>query len=94
MNQTHMNQRQAGTTGDPLSLNSSQRELLRRILETPRLPLEDVPLQADDVGALVALGLITMAAVQYPWGIDFELVAAGRASGPSTANDAGEVDTR
>ncbi len=67
--------------GESATLTHSQRRLLHKVVEHSPLPLDEASSQIDDARNLIASGYITMKVVQYPWGLDFELVAVQKMAG-------------
>ncbi len=67
--------------GGSATLTHSQRRLLHRVVERSPLPIDEAASEIDDARHLIASGYITMKVVQYPWGLNFELVAIQRMVG-------------
>jgi hypothetical protein len=75
MRQMTTKQSEGPLIGQMDRLRSSQNGLLRRVIQRHSLPLSEASSQIDELRALMALGYLSLSIVQYPWGLDFELVA-------------------
>lgn len=60
------------------SLTQTQESLLEEILTRSPVSIDQFSDRMDEVRVLVELGRVQVKAVQYPWGVDFELVAPGQ----------------
>jgi hypothetical protein len=54
-------------------LTNAQLELLRASVSKSSLPLEEVATQSDDAKTLIRAGLLRLAIVVNPWGVDYDL---------------------
>jgi hypothetical protein len=54
-------------------LTNAQLELLRASVSKSSLPLEEVATQSDDARTLIRAGLLRLAIVANPWGVDYDL---------------------
>ena len=56
-----------------LPLTRRQEELLRAAVFRSAIPIEEVATQSDDARSLIERGLLRLAVVVNPWGLDYEL---------------------
>jgi hypothetical protein len=63
-------------------LTQAQEGLLRAVTLKAHLPIDDVADRTRDVQTLVSGGYVRLAAIVYPWGLDFELEPASDGSMP------------
>lgn len=54
-------------------LTESQEGILRAVKSEGHLPVDDVADRMHDVQILASAGYVRLAAIVYPWGLDFEL---------------------
>ncbi len=54
-------------------LTKAQQELLEAAAARSSLPIEEVVSERDDIRTLIQAGLLRLAVVVNPWGVDYDL---------------------
>jgi len=57
------------------SLTKSQEELLQIVLDSRSVPVSEFPDRVEDMRKLISKGRVKLRVVNYPWGLDFELIS-------------------
>jgi len=57
------------------SLTKSQEELLQIVTDARSVPVSEFADRFEDMRELIAKGCVKLRVVNYPWGLDFELIS-------------------
>ena len=57
------------------SLTNGQEELLRIVTDACSVAVSEFPDRIEDMRELIAKGYVKLRVVNYPWGVDFELIS-------------------
>jgi hypothetical protein len=56
-------------------LTKSQEELLQIVMNAHSVSVSEFPDRVEDMRELIAKGCVKLRVVNYPWGLDFELIS-------------------